>query len=431
MPKNAKKKQNSKRAQKKAAQKRTGGKKSGPNRKGGKRVLAKQNRPQKEKIHKLIQKRLPEIVNREKRREADVFENSEENDQEDADEENLAQQQADDAEAEKEIEEASTNHTAFATKLSHCEKSVRDKGFKSLQKWLKKKGEKLTELDFVKLWRALFYCLWMSDKKPVQQALSVHIAQLTRSIATEKLPLWFASFFEVFQTEWPKLDTWRMNKFLLMVRIQLAEMFAVLASHNFDEDLVEECNSSMLSFAPLCLESTFNPGFAQQVAACFWDELTQTFAAERKKREQNKENRAEEQSEKASTQTPINEEETTMHLLEPWMQILADPSFSDSFLKTVVKEVFSAKLPEHMRKPVAEEFFSIATDEELIAHKRQTLMTIVKQLKDKDLPVEEVAFPERELKLNPKLEAPRKRLRKGLGVRTRNQRKVRQRDKGR
>jgi len=82
----------------------------------------------------------------------------------------------------------------------------------------------------------------MSDKKPVQQELSVHIALLVNAIPRRKLALWVACFFEVFQNDWWRLDTHRMNKFLLLVRIQIAEVFALLARKNWDEGLVDELN---------------------------------------------------------------------------------------------------------------------------------------------------------------------------------------------
>eukprot|EP00392_Amoebophrya_sp_AT5.2_P003887 g3892.t1 len=472
MPKNAQKKLKSKRAQKKAQSKREG-KRSGPNRKGGNRKLAKVHRAQKENVHKLLSRKTSEVLDGQKRRECDIFGSSESGD-DDAEEEAADLEDGSDggqqgttkggkkvsfgatefaanvddaagATGEHETADDSSQHTAWATKLSHCEKSIRDKGFKSLQKWLRKKGEKLTPLDFVKLWRALFYCLWMSDKKPVQQALSVHIAQLTKSIPVEKLAEWCGAFFEVMQKEWVKLDTWRMNKFLLMVRIQLAEVFQTLQDHEWDTGLIESFNDVLLTVAPLCNESAFSPGFAQQVAACFWEEVMQCFEGQgtNKAKSQSKSGKNDGAATTGENKAKGNEkdrDETLLHLLEPWMQVLADTDFPDNFLKVVVREIFAGKMPGDgvldedgevggIRKLAADELFEIAKAEDLVAHKREMLMALVKQLQDKELEAAEVTYPEREAKLNPRLEAPRRTLRKGLGVRTRNQRKVRQRDK--
>ncbi|CAD7964223.1 unnamed protein product [Amoebophrya sp. A25] len=482
----AKKKQ-SKRAQKKAMAKRSGEKKAKPGRKGGNRKEAKVNRAKKEKIHKLMDKRLPDVLST-RRSAADVFagesdaENDDSDDLQDADLKKTTG--GDESDDDDEVfpptgtkgcakdDDNSNQHemsTAFATKLSHTEKSIRDKGFKSLQKWLKKRADKLTELDFVKLWRALFYCLWMSDKKPVQQALSVHIAQLTQCIDKEKVSLWMGAFLEVMQTEWPKLDTWRMNKFLLMVRIQMAEMFSFVQKQDWESEVIESLNDVYLSIAPLSLESAFNPGFAQHFAACFWDEFAATAEAARKSAAAangvagednsaeadgaNKKNKAKKKKTKAAnseveTKTKAKDQDgderinaaeekkvltpatddTTLHFLEPFLQVLADPAFSDTFAKAIVNEILGAKLPKNMREPIANELFDIATDDEVKPYKREALLSLVRQLQEADAD-EPVVLPLREPKINPRLEAPKRKLRKGLGVRTRNQRKVRQRDK--
>jgi len=224
-------------------------------------------------------------------------------------------------------------------------------------------------------------------------------------------------------------------------------------------------NDTFLHAAPLCIDSAFNPGFAQQFCACFWDELKATkeiaeraaakaeAAAEEKKEEttstttatssssmkkkkaamkkvdNSTTSAAEVEEEKEQKIPKAASEEQTLHLLEPFLQVLADPQFSDSFARLVVKELLSEKLPNELREVVADELFDVAMDDEIKQYKREQLLSLVKQLKDDEIPAEEVRLVERELKLNPKLEAPRKGLRKGLGVRTRNQHKVRQRDK--
>ena len=38
------------------------------------------------------------------------------------------------------------------------DKKTRDKAVDALRKWLSKRREKVTELDFLKLWKGLFYC---------------------------------------------------------------------------------------------------------------------------------------------------------------------------------------------------------------------------------------------------------------------------------
>ena len=39
-----------------------------------------------------------------------------------------------------------------------------------------------TEEEYLKLWKALHYCIWYSDKVPVQQELIFNVSRLTRTL---------------------------------------------------------------------------------------------------------------------------------------------------------------------------------------------------------------------------------------------------------
>jgi hypothetical protein len=49
-----------------------------------------------------------------------------------------------------------------------ADKRVRDKAVLVLANWLSKQSS-LSEDDHLKIWKALYYCFWMSDKPPVQK----------------------------------------------------------------------------------------------------------------------------------------------------------------------------------------------------------------------------------------------------------------------
>jgi len=80
------------------------------------------------------------------------------------------------AEQEKEI-------ISFARRLADNEKANRDVAVKQLRTWLGKKSN-LTESDLLKIWKGLFYCMWMSDKAPVQQELAATISKLIHCFGT-------------------------------------------------------------------------------------------------------------------------------------------------------------------------------------------------------------------------------------------------------
>merc|ERR1719223_997871 len=121
----------------------------------------------------------------------------------------------------------------FGKRLAHTDKVVRDRGFRVLKKWMQTHPE-TKKLDYMKLWKGLYFGMWMSDKRPVQQELAVHMALLINNIPTEKRFIWLDTFWETIQEGWEKLDKWRMNKYLLLVRIVMAEAFKALRVGGWD-----------------------------------------------------------------------------------------------------------------------------------------------------------------------------------------------------
>lgn len=66
---------------------------------------------------------------------------------------------------------------AFARRLAATEKSTRDLQITALRTYFTKK-QKLGDTDMLKIWKALFYCMWLCDKVPVQEELAQSLAGL-------------------------------------------------------------------------------------------------------------------------------------------------------------------------------------------------------------------------------------------------------------
>lgn len=87
-----------------------------------------------------------------------------------------------------------------------AEKKYRDQALKKLTVYLTKKSE-WSALEWDKLWKALFYCMWMSDKRPIQEELSTSLSQLVHKLPTTALALGFVhSFFRTMHREWHGID---------------------------------------------------------------------------------------------------------------------------------------------------------------------------------------------------------------------------------
>ena len=67
------------------------------------------------------------------------------------------------------ITNPTTDQLTFAKALASPDKGTRDKTVLSLVRYFSKNNNDMTELEMLKLWKALYYCFWLSDKVPIQQ----------------------------------------------------------------------------------------------------------------------------------------------------------------------------------------------------------------------------------------------------------------------
>jgi ribosomal RNA-processing protein 1 len=86
----------------------------------------------------------------------------------------------------------------------------------------------LSPLDVLKLWKGLFYALWMCDRPLPQQALAQDLADLIYVLPDneEVVAAWLRGFWATMAREWTGVDVLRLEKFLLLVRRVLGASLA-------------------------------------------------------------------------------------------------------------------------------------------------------------------------------------------------------------
>ena len=116
---------------------------------------------------------------------------------------------------------------AFARRLAANEKRDRDQALKRLEAWMIK-HKQLSERDLLKIWKGLFYCMWMSDKAQVQQELGRAISRLVHCFGPDlaRAHLFVATFYRTVRREWTGLDQHRLDKFYSFMRSMLRECLA-------------------------------------------------------------------------------------------------------------------------------------------------------------------------------------------------------------
>uniref|UniRef100_A0A0G4I4F8 Uncharacterized protein n=1 Tax=Chromera velia CCMP2878 TaxID=1169474 RepID=A0A0G4I4F8_9ALVE len=135
--------------------------------------------------------------------------------------------------------------------LAHSsEEATRVDAVSAMHKWLKRHPN-LDLLDYMKLWKGLWFSFWHADKKAFQTIFAVKIVKLLEAIPEENQTTWMGAFWMTAQKNWTTLDRVRLDKYLLLVRIFLAETFAILKKKKWDPEFIAELNLMLRSAGPL------------------------------------------------------------------------------------------------------------------------------------------------------------------------------------
>ncbi|OQV16176.1 putative Ribosomal RNA processing protein 1-like protein A [Hypsibius exemplaris] len=149
------------------------------------------------------------------------------------------------------MEEPSTDLSAvqleieFAKKLAVNDKMQRDKAMRHLWRWLRAEsegGKKFSQKDLSLIWKGLYYCMWMCDKPKVQDELASNMVKLSDCFASQTSSTlnFFDTFFQMFTREYPRLDKFRIDKFLTLTRRMLHRTLVWLHSKDWSEKSVKD-----------------------------------------------------------------------------------------------------------------------------------------------------------------------------------------------
>lgn len=159
------------------------------------------------------------------------------------------------------------------------DRQTRDKALQSLRTFLSGRRE-LPTLELLKLWKGLFYCMWMSDRPRTQQALADSLADLVSILPSSTVIPFLRAYWQTMQREWTNIDVLRMEKFLLLTRRYLGATFQVLQRGKWEEELVRE-HVELLEEIPCNVEDMRIPsGMRFHVIDIYIDELERVGALE-------------------------------------------------------------------------------------------------------------------------------------------------------
>ncbi|XP_072254623.1 ribosomal RNA processing protein 1 homolog A-like [Pyxicephalus adspersus] len=131
----------------------------------------------------------------------------------------------------------------LAQRLAGNDKKSRDRALRRLRAYLRERSRdgEFTSDEFSKIWKGLFYCMWMQDKPILQEELARNMAQLVHILHTrESRNLFLRAFWQTLNREWNGIDRLRLDKFYTLTRFVLHQSGQLLKQSGWEESMMEE-----------------------------------------------------------------------------------------------------------------------------------------------------------------------------------------------
>ena len=244
----------------------------------------------------------------------------------------------------------------FANALGNPDKAKRDKHMRLLSGLIS--TQLYTELEMMKLWKALYYCLWLADKAAVQNDVSQWVCSLVHICKDEEQAQLFARcFFKTIMREWGSMDYHRVNKFYACIRIMFREVVVYLKEREWDAALVAsflaDIDSIVLHKAPNGPRMHMADIFLREVynGACKVRGVGRRTTKQTKKSATAAAGTNVESVSMDADGLKTISDKTLHQLLGPWLKI-ACTERDHVFRKRVLQEVFSAYASTYCRELV-------------------------------------------------------------------------------
>lgn len=128
----------------------------------------------------------------------------------------------------------------FARSLVNPDKSLRDQTLQSLNKYAAAL-QRIDDAEMLKLWKGLYYCMWLSDKQEIQFELATALANLIDKFRNQTVVFQYIRlFFRTILREWFSLDQYRVNKFYTLIRLFLNRSLNLAFKAKWSADVTNE-----------------------------------------------------------------------------------------------------------------------------------------------------------------------------------------------
>uniref|UniRef100_U3F3R8 Ribosomal RNA processing protein 1 homolog B n=1 Tax=Callithrix jacchus TaxID=9483 RepID=U3F3R8_CALJA len=166
----------------------------------------------------------------------------------------------------------------FAQRLASSEKGIRDRAVKKLRQYISVKTQRETggfsQEELLKIWKGLFYCMWLQDEPLLQEELANTISQLVHAVNNSAAQqLFIQTFWQTMNREWKGIDRLRLDKYYMLIRLVLRQSFEVLKRNGWEESRIKVFLDVLMKEI-LCPESQSPNGVRFHFIDIYLDELS-------------------------------------------------------------------------------------------------------------------------------------------------------------
>ena len=155
------------------------------------------------------------------------------------------------------------------------DRTTRTRALSALRTYLSQ-TKTLTLPECLKLWKGLYYCLWLQDKPRNQQQLARDLADLLHVLKADTFIIFATAFWQTMAREWGGIDALRMDKYLYLVRCYVQEGFQYVRRKGWKEELLEEYLEVLEGVAFNVRDPKIPNGLRYHVIDLYVDELDKT-----------------------------------------------------------------------------------------------------------------------------------------------------------
>ncbi|XP_054984908.1 ribosomal RNA processing protein 1 homolog B isoform X1 [Sorex araneus] len=172
----------------------------------------------------------------------------------------------------------------FAQRLASHEKGIRDRAARKLRQYISAKTQRetggFTQEELLRIWKGLFYCMWVQDEPLLQEELAVTMSQLVHVVNnSEAQHLLIRTFWQTLNREWKGVDRLRLDKYHMLIRLTLRQSFEVLKRNSWEESRIRPLLDILMKEV-LHPESRCPGGVRAHLIAVYLEELSKVGGSE-------------------------------------------------------------------------------------------------------------------------------------------------------